>query len=439
MADNNVNGNWNGHDAVPLIRFEDMAAHDASDSSNRRYDKPPSEYVDHVWHLGWTDGRCGQPPGDNEAILRARGHLHWQQMRARAEAEVGRLRALAESLSGSVTRLGERVGTLAGLHLKLLEEKRTNPQAFSLSLWVIYTTAAVLLLAADLPLSLKLVAMGYGVTTVNREDQRSVDDLLKDPYYVVSEFWEAMLLALGIALAGIFVKYFLDAILYREEQRGAGWWFKVSLSGVFTLFFITTILLGVFRSDVQRQQAVNDLTKRQTQLRQQLGSPPDPRVQKAINDTEQEIAKERDEGRMSVRTISFIALTLLFPITGGICFSVGWRKIIKYWGLRQVGKELAALESAFRAESLGYEEARSALEAREAQLARELSSYSTADDYAEMLVNLYRHGYMRGLNVPETIDAGDDLYQRCEKAVARLLAGKMRSRYWGSRPSPHVN
>lgn len=45
-----------------------------------------------------------------------------------------------------------------------------------------------------------------------------------------------------------------------------------------------------------------------------------------------------------------------------------------------------------------------------------------------MLVRLYMHGYERGRNVPETAGAGASLYDRCEKAVNKLLAGKPRTK-----------
>jgi hypothetical protein len=431
----------NGHAPLPLIHFEDLSARDASDSSNRRYHKPPSEYNEEVWHLGWTDGRCGQPAAENEAILRARGRLRWRERASATEAEVGAARALVQSLQGSVSRLRERVDEVAAIHLALLREKGESPQSFSKSLWIIYSVVAFLLLAADLPLSLKLVAMGYGVKTENRIDQRSVDDLLKFPGYVITEFWEAMLLALGIALAGVFVKYFLDAVLYREEQKGAARTFKAALTLVFALFVGTTIFLGIFRADVQRQKNIEDLSRRLTELQRIGGNSPSPEMQRALANVDSKIKAEEAESWTSVRSVSFIALTLLFPITGGICFSVGWRKFVKFRSLNRAARDLRELEQAYGAELLRFEQASAVLESQQAKRDREAAAYASADDYADMLVGLYRHGYQRGLNVPETLNAGEGLYERCEKAVQKLLAGKLRDRYWEHRPpgAPGLN
>jgi hypothetical protein len=55
------NQDSNGYGLLPPIQFEDTAGLDMSDSSNRRYHKPPSEYKHEIRHLGWTDG-TGSPP-----------------------------------------------------------------------------------------------------------------------------------------------------------------------------------------------------------------------------------------------------------------------------------------------------------------------------------------------------------------------------------------
>jgi CRISPR/Cas system CSM-associated protein Csm2 small subunit len=128
-------------------------------------------------------------------------------------------------------------------------------------------------------------------------------------------------------------------------------------------------------------------------------------------------------------------LTLLFPVAGGICFSVGWRKLIRYLRFRSVDGALKAAESEFKSEELSCEQVRAALAGLEARRAREIAEYASGDAYADMLVGLYLHGYERGRNVPETVDAGASLYERCEKALNKLLAGKLRVRYWEVNPS----
>jgi hypothetical protein len=419
-----------GSGTLPPIHFEDSTVNDTSDSSNRLYHKPPSEYEDQIWHLGWTDGRHGQPAADNIALIRARARLLWQERADAADAEIAATRARVRSLEGSLGRLRERLDLVTGDYLKLLHDRGENPQSYSLSLWLIYSLGALLLLAADLPLSLKLVAMGYGVTTENKVG--SVDKLLEEPWKVLNNFWEAVLLAIGVALAGILIKYLLDSLVYRDEQKTLSRVSKGVLLGILGLFLVTTICLGFFRADVQRQKHIDELNDRVMALKK-LGD--DPEIVKEIKEVEHTRDQEQSESMWSMRTASFILLTLLFPIAGGICFSIGWRKLVKRLRFWSVWMALKKAEWLYGPEALRYEQARGALESLEAKRRRDNEAHAGGDSYAEMLVSLYRHGYARGRNVPETVDAGASLYKRCEKAVAKMLAGKLRAAYWGGQPS----
>ncbi|HEY6186609.1 MAG TPA: hypothetical protein VIW80_02940 [Pyrinomonadaceae bacterium] len=430
MSEYAVNGN-NNHSGETSIHFEDLNF-DLSDHSNRRYQKPPSEYEDQVWHLGWTDGRYGQPTEDNEAVLRHRAKLRWRQMIALAESEAAATKGIIAQLEDHITRLRLKLQPVQDAYIDLTQARCANPQTFSLSLFIIYSIAAFFLFAADLPLSLKLVAYGYGVTTKDSLKEMSVDNFLTNPRFVVTHFWEALLLAFGIALAGIFIKYFFDTIVFREEQKTLTWPFRIAIGFVLFLFILTTIALGLFRSDKQKELNLTDLGNKRWVLQQERQNVS---TQQAIQDMDVLIEKERSEGRASVRTLSFIALTLLFPIVGGICFSVGWRKVVKYWHYRRVKKELSVLEQEYKTETSELRRISETLSAQEKKLARMLEEYADGDEWAEMQISIYRHGYMRGRNVPETIDSGASLYERCENSVAKLLSKKMRAKYWENQQS----
>jgi hypothetical protein len=385
-----------------------MAGLDMSDSSNRQYHKPPSEYRHETWHLGWTDGRHGQPPGDNVALIKARAKLAWQERAAAADARIEETRAELKSLKGSLDRLGVRLKIITDHHLSLLHERSENPQSYSLSLWLIYSLVALVLIAADLPLSLKLVAMGYGIE---------------------SGSWGAILLALGVALSGILIKYLLDSFVYGEEQEKKRLGVTIPLLLVLLLFLGTTSVLGVYRANVERRTEVERLTTLKSSLEQEQREKFNQDTQNTVDELRNDIVRAESEGGFW-RTGSFIALTLLFPIAGGICFSVGWRKLIRFLRFRSVSKALMQAESEYKNEELLYERVSGALESLEAKRKRENDDYKIGDAYGDMLERLYMHGYERGRNVPETADAGASLYDRCEKAVNKLLAGKLRAKYW---------
>jgi hypothetical protein len=409
------NQDSNGYGVLPPIQFEDTAGLDMSDSSNRRYHKPPSEYRHEIWHLGWTDGRHGQPSGDNVALITAQATLAWRERAAAADARIEETKAELRSLTGSLDRFRVRLNLITDQHLNLLRERSENPQSYSLSLWLIYSMVALVLIAADLPLSLKLVAMGYGVEP---------DSL------------GAVVLALGVALSGILIKYLLDSFVYGEEQEKKTWVFTVPLLLILLLFLGTTFVLGVYRANVEQQMNVDKLRIHRDSLQQDFDENQDRATQDAIDRLDSSIKQEESEGLASWRTFSFIALTLLFPIAGGICFSVGWRKLIRFLRFRSVSKALRRAESEYKDEELRYERVSGALESLEAKRKRENDAYQHGDAYGDMLVRLYMHGYERGRNVPETADAGAGLYDRCEKAVNKLLAGKLRAKYWDLPQTP---
>jgi hypothetical protein len=409
------NQDSNGYGVLPPIQFEDMAGLDMSDSSNRQYHKPPSEYKHEIWHLGWTDGRHGQPPADNVALITAQAKLAWQERAAAADARIEETRAELQSLKSSLERLGKRLKPISDQHLDFLRERSENPQSYSLTLWLIYSLVALVLIAADLPLSLKLVAMGYGI----------------EP-----DSWQAVLLALGVALSGILIKYLLDSFVYGEEQEKKKWFVTAPLLLILLLFLGTTFVLGSYRANVEQQAQADELRKQWEASVEDYNALPDKSSEAAkaaravMDDLKSKLTLAESEGLVSWRTFSFIALTLLFPIAGGICFSVGWRKLIRFVRFRSVSKALGRAESEYKDEELRYERARGTLSSLEAKRRRDNDAYQSGDSYADMLVQLYMHGYERGRNVPETADAGASLYDRCERAVNRLLAGKLRTKYW---------
>lgn len=419
------NHEGNGYGLLPPIRFEDLVGRDMSDGSNRRYHRPPSEYDHEFWHLGWTDGRHGQPPDDNIAIIRARARLAWQERTAAVDAEIGQTRALVRNLENTLGRLRAKLNLFADDYMALLRERSESPQSYSLTLWFIYSVVAGVLIAADLPLSLKLVAMGYGI----------------EP-----DSTAALLLAFGVALSGILIKYLLDSFIYRDEQKTITRVFTVSLLCILILFLGTTVVLGSYRASVEQRVHIKERAKDLSDLKQERDTraragKPTQITDQAIVDAEDDIQRMQLEGWWSWRTGSFITLTLLFPIAGGICFSVGWRKLIRFIRFHSVDRAYKKAESTYRNEELLCEQARGRLESLEARRGRENEAYASGDAYADMSVGIYRHGYERGRNVPETLDANASLYDRCEKAANRLLAGKLRGRYWneGSSSVSNVN
>ena len=136
---------------------------DPSDANNKKYRKPPYEYTAGEWHLGWTDGRCGEAASLNNEIaegeVRRELEIELKSTETRiAECET-RIPVLEQLVEGKRGRF-ER----AEKHFDELSTRRNdNYMEFSRLLGYLYFGFAICLFAADIPLSLKLVASGFRV------------------------------------------------------------------------------------------------------------------------------------------------------------------------------------------------------------------------------------------------------------------------------------
>src|SRR5438105_2238408 len=161
--------NGGGASTIYPIQAEDVTSRDPSDGSNKEYRKLPYEYMDPVWQIGWTDGRYGQSEKINEGVLRVEGKLQWIARLEAAEAKIAQTSGHVAALKSAKAWVQPKLDAVSTAFQKLDEHRREHYQDFSRKLGVFYAVFAVLLLAADIPLSLRLVAAGIGVTTSFRD------------------------------------------------------------------------------------------------------------------------------------------------------------------------------------------------------------------------------------------------------------------------------
>jgi cell division septum initiation protein DivIVA len=120
---------------------------------------------------------------------------------------------------------------------------------------------------------------------------------------------------------------------------------------------------------------------------------------------------------------------LTLPLIAGACFSAGWRHVKDTHRYRQLKKEIKKLEQKLESVSNSLHTAVSAIESAKTWLAfDEKASDPDAETLQEL--NLYRHGYLRGVNVPETIDHGLSLYERVQRSAQKIIAKKLKERIW---------
>jgi hypothetical protein len=120
------------------------------------------------------------------------------------------------------------------------------------------------------------------------------------------------------------------------------------------------------------------------------------------------------------------------PLVAGVCFSAGWRRVKDTHRYRQLRNEIKKLEEKLQAASASFHSALSDVESAKTwlKLNPEEPKADEVDPETLQELSLYRHGYFRGLNVPETIDHGLPLYDRIQRSAQKILAKKLKGRIW---------
>jgi hypothetical protein len=383
--------------ASPVV-FESDRAVAPSDGNDRGFPRDAAKYREEFWELGWTDGRLGKPLAEALAAVEWRAEVERNEQLSELRAELATAKSKTETIT---TRLGsspDLLKKLRGDHDKLKVQRLEKVSKSSLPLGIIYTLVGFSLFVADLPLSLTLVARALRIPL--RVGATSVHQLFQNPFGVIfGATWEAMFLAIGIAFSGVFVKFYLDEFTFMAEgesnsdeasappSRKAPFLMKVILG----LFISTTILLGVFRA-------------------YGMGNP------------------SNDFG-FYLESLTFIALTLMFPVIGGVCFSAGWNRLEKAKQYYLMQRSISRLET--KCEQLQNE-----LVIAEADVTRleeslkQVEEESSSNAIKQFKLSLYKHGYLRGYTLPETLHTEDRLFLKAKRITEKFLARDLRSRLW---------
>ncbi|HMG74323.1 MAG TPA: hypothetical protein VK582_12545 [Pyrinomonadaceae bacterium] len=414
---------------------------------DKKYIRPAAEYDHPMWRLGWTDGRSGQPPIVNEKLIEAHARIEWNEQIAEAREEFSRTKEEVASLIESKSELEKHYTDVETRFEESRRKRAEHFQDFSRKQAWGYFVFGTATLIADIPLSLRLVATGFGVKTsmdVNGQIL-SVDQILSLQFFqVVSYFWEALVLALGIAFASILLKYFFDLIVFRQPGIAVPRVVAGLLWGGLSLFVITTVCLGVFRYRIQPQVEAYERRQKWENLKQQRidenykellpifvreKDPPAVAREKAKEIVNREIGSDPTPDFHSAWGLpTFIFLTLLFPIVTAVCFSVGGKKFRNAFLFKSLEEERSRLTEKLRQTNEKLFSLRGMLAACETAL-ETVSRADTKDDLLQRFRYMYRHGYERGMkNVPSTMEGKfGSIYQLSLEYLQRRLAKRIRT------------
>jgi hypothetical protein len=275
-------------------------------------------------------------------------------------------------------------------------------------------------------LSLKLVAKGFDLDTEPKNAQTGakllgIKGFLVNAGILIYHNWEPFALALGIALAGIVIKIFLDEVIFRETLGRKKVW---TLSIITFIFVVTIGVVGYFRARTQDALLEDQFRRTRSILEENYR-----KGGFTKDEIETMLKSVTFEKETWDKITTFILLTLMLPLIAGLCFSVGWRRLKDTHRYHQLKREIKNLERRLETASTTLHSAVSAIESAKTWLAfDEKESDPDAETLQEL--SLYRHGYLRGINVPETIDHGLSLYERVQRSAQKILAKKLKERIW---------
>lgn len=384
--------------------------------------------IDFFWHFGRKDGSVGQKQM-NKSFFRT--HAGYIQAELIGQLESKRVKFEVEYKKHEKV-LEEKTKTKEDSERYLnevLTRKELYPTNYSRWLGVFYILLAILLILADVPLALKLTQLGFnldidisGLHSIDKlfiiSQECEEDNLWDHMWLVFSNNWEVFILAFGVAICTVYIKIFYEDFIGYPIDKSVRQFKIIDRYGVFTeeekrsmilkyrariafkvfiliLTLITIVFLGYFRSEI-------------SQISIGMNAPTDEVYIYDLSDSYvQHLAK-----------ICFILITILFPIIGGICLSLGVRNFQNLREISEANKHFKSKNDEYTDSLVKFTEVSKNKQICEQNL-QTIRSENFVDDYTNLFYYCYQHGYERGVVEP---DKSLDIYERVEKLRDRLIS-----------------
>ena len=377
-----------GEETGALIPVFDLTSQVVDDNTQVRSDGSAGDPLhaaryDHgLWRIAWSDGRLGVDPEPQAQLIAAQAALTRQTRIARVEGDLQNATAAANLRGEEHSRAKTDWVNAKGEHDKVVSQQRRDPAGFSRLLGFIYFASAIIILVADLPLSLLVADAGLGIKlpsdTGNAADLRNI-------YQNLTTAWESIAVALGVAALTIAFKLVVDRLHIRDEddERPSVRAFRIFLRvGTLVAAAGCTIyafwIMGRIRAEAMQNNTV------------------DARDQRVL----------------------YTVLAILFPVVAAFCLSMGrlcWQNRAR---LSLAARELKKAWQQYRRAQPPYETAQAEASAIQARL--DAMKKQQIDEM--FLRELYTHAFDRGWAVPETRLPNASLYDRCEHLMHRALS-----------------
>lgn len=443
----------NGHNSngsknkiyLPLvdIKEEIPSIKSPSDGNNGNFNRNPFQIDSDIWNLGWTDGRYGQPSKTYLDTIDAEFELKERDELVEIHQDIAKIKARSIFLEEEIDTLKSQFQKYKNQFENIYNNRIICRSEYSIPLAIIYILFAIGLFIADIPLTINLVAAGFGLSPSNSVALSPSNSVAFTIQQIIINYWGVAILALGLIMSGLFVKIFLDKVVLSEPEERSNsfstkWSTIVVLIVVLVLYLTTFWGLGHYREDQLRITEIANI-KRNTETEFQnriimLGiktpSPEKDENERLKANAIVQRIQAYEENKSKFAAYVFIALTILFPIIGGLCFSIGLRKYYKAKLYKELKLELKEVKNDLENSIIEKKESEVILKQKEDLLINKKSSDIERKKFIEWKKSIYLHGYERGSKMVKTLDEGESLYNRCETLVLTKLAEKSRNTIW---------
>lgn len=350
-------------------------------SATTEHQEAPTPHRDADWWTGYDDGQLGQTWLEHRRILRTEAEhdkaiqvaqLEQRLAGERAEQNVAKLDLEREEAryQDADTRLGAAQ-----------TDRHRYPGQYSAKLGLGFIVSAVLMMAADFPLSRAI----------------AVEILEDDP---AAFFTHTTAVAFGIVAMGLFFKLLADPFtrpryLLPRYLRGV----SLLTTGALAVLIagglaFALIMLGVFRGEVSTAEAetgTNNVI---------YGATPTTTTQPSGVLHQMNAALTLDIG--DVAKFAFLTLALALPMLGGIFISTGFTRLHNREQLARLERTYPERESSYAAAFRRYHERTAAV----TTLEHEVELARARPTLANSRYHMYLHGYERGACTDSSTDRG---------------------------------
>lgn len=372
---------------------------------------------DRLTEVGYEDGQSGQANTNIGVLARTLVYNLRSQMIQRFSASLASSSAELEGINIQKELAGDLQKRKKEYYIFLEEQKELYPSKFSLFLGVFYSVIAVVLIAADIPLARSLTRVAFDL-----------------------EEWETWVLCLGIAFCTVIFKIVYDEFMsspldnfssqlnhatskggYSDKQKR-----RIRVNQIVRIVFKVIVLIftisTIYFLARLRFLAIDNVEKESATTSGGFSS---------IEgfDPLQEIAATSVFAENPSLTITtFIFVTIIFPLIGGICMSMGLQVFSNRdsYNKAKEGFDEASSRYSNAAKS-------STILVEKKELAETNIEYCKdqkfEDRYVEFFESRYNHGFRRGFIGPIheklRLDKENDLFAKAEALYFKNIADRV--------------